>query len=224
VPPRTSVVSVNPPVSPESLVAARRVPELPEGRGRTPDGLVFVTVQNSFALRGDRLRAFSPASGGGLKPTPLKRRTRGRESDEPFSSGGAHWALLEGDGLVLLEPGRDRELTLLELAGQFLYVRETRLVGFDGALRYENGRLPAADPGPIPMVQFAGRGALVFEAHASLRAITVAGDRPLIVRAASVLGWTGRLLGQAVPAAESPTLGPGFVEFNGEGSVLVDDP
>lgn len=217
------VPAVRAPVSPEELVSSRRVPDLARGAGKTADGLVFVHVQESFAVRTDRLRALSPA-GSGFSPTALKRRVRGRETDEPFGVSGSSWALLSGAGLVLLEPSRDRELVLLQLSGEFVYVRESRVVGFDGLVRYENGRLPAADPGPVPMVQFAGRGVLVFESHSTMRALGVSSERPVTVRAASVLGWTGRLLGQAVPASEAPSLGTGFVAFNGDGSVLVDDP
>jgi uncharacterized protein (AIM24 family) len=132
--------------------------------------------------------------------------------------------MLEGRGLLVLEPSADRELMLLRLSGEFVYLREARLVGFEGLVRYENGRLPAADPGPVPMVQLAGEGVVVFEARRALTALTVSAERSLTVRAGSVLGWTGRLLGQAVPAEQAPHLGSGFVAFSGDGAVLVDDP
>jgi uncharacterized protein (AIM24 family) len=190
---------------------------------RTSEGLVFVPIRESFAVRGERVRAVSP-EGEGLKPVPLKRRTRGRETDEGFAGTGSSWVMLEGRGLLVLEPSADRELMLLRLAGEFVYLREARLVGFEGLVRYENGRLPAADPGPVPMVQLAGEGVVVFEARRALAALTVSAERPLTVRAGSVLGWTGRLLGQAVPAEQAPHLGSGFVAFSGDGAVLVDDP
>jgi len=210
------------PRSPATLIQERRAPDV-SGPARSVDGLIFLRVQESFGLRTDRLRALSP-DGQSFKTRPLWRRARGHETPEPFGASGSHWIALDGTGLLLLEPPRGRELVVLELSGEFVYVRETRLVAFDGALRYENGRLAAADPGPIPMVHFTGRGALVFEAHAGLRALDVSARRPLTVRAASVIGWTGRLLGQAVPASDAPSLGAGFVVFNGEGAVLVDDP
>ncbi|MGC4088573.1 MAG: AIM24 family protein [Polyangiaceae bacterium] len=124
----------------------------------------------------------------------------------------------------MLEPGSERELTLLTLTGEFVYLREARLVAFDGLLRHENGRLPAADPGPVPMVQLSGKGVLVFEARRGLRALTVSAERSVTVRSASVLGWTGRLLGQAAPAEQALHIGAGFVSFSGDGAVLVDDP
>ncbi|HWA75100.1 MAG TPA: tetratricopeptide repeat protein [Polyangiaceae bacterium] len=210
-------------ISPEELVASRQVMASQGHAERTAEGLVFLPVRESFAVRAERVRAVSP-EGDGLKPSPLKRRVRGRETDEGFAGTGSSWVMLEGRGLLVLEPGRERELMLLRLAGEFVYLREARLVGFEGLVRYENGRLPAADPGPVPMVQLAGEGVVVFEARAALAALTVNSERALTVRAASVLGWTGRLLGQAVTPEQAPHLGSGFVTFSGDGAVLVDDP
>ena len=168
-------------LTPDELLAARQVVPTQAQAERTAEGLVFVPVRESFALRGERLRAVSP-EGDGFKPSPLKRRVRGRETEEGFAGTGSSWVLLEGRGLLVLEPSAERELMLLRLAGEFVYLREARLVGFEGA------------------------------------------ERALTVRAGSVLGWTGRLLGQAVPAEQAPHLGSGFVAFSGDGSVLVDDP
>lgn len=210
-------------LTPDELVAARQLSASQERAERTAEGLVFVPIRESFAVRGERVRAVSP-EGDGLVPSPLKRRVRGRETDEAFAGAGSSWVLLEGRGLLVLEPSEQRELMLLRLAGEFVYLREARLVGFEGLVRYENGRLPAADPGPVPMVQLAGEGVVVFEARRALAALTVSAERSLTVRAGSVLGWTGRLLGQAVPAEQAPHLGSGFVAFSGDGAVLVDDP
>jgi hypothetical protein len=221
--PRAMSDAIEPPLTPESLVSSRQlVPAELRSAVRTPSGLVFVRVQESFAVRADRLRATSP-TGEGLRPSGLKRRFRGRELDEPFSALGASWSLVTGAGWLVLDAS-DRELRLVQLSGEFMYVREARLVGFSGLLRYENGRLPGAEPGPVPMVQLAGEGIVVFESRPSLGAISVSAEQPLSVRAASVLGWTGRLLGIAVPSEQAPHLGTGFVAFSGDGAVLLDDP
>jgi hypothetical protein len=210
-------------LAPDALIAARRV-ALKDGRaGRTAEGLVCVPARQSFAVRSERVRAMT-AEGPPFRLAPLRRRLRGSELDEPFGGVGAGWVSLEGNGWLVLEPSTERELTLLALGGEFVYLREARVVGFDGALRYENGRLPAAEPGPVPMVQLSGDGVVVFEARRSLAALTVTSERPLTVRAASVLGWTGRLLGQAVAAEQPSHFVAGFVAFSGDGAVLLDDP
>jgi uncharacterized protein (AIM24 family) len=74
------------------------------------------------------------------------------------------------------------------------------------------------------MVQLSGEGVLVFEARRGLRALTVTSERTVTVRSASVLGWTGRLLGQAAPSEQALHIGAGFIAFSGDGAVLVDDP
>jgi hypothetical protein len=210
-------------ITPEALVASRKIDIAQGGAQLTPEGLVFVPVRESFAVRVDRVRAVSP-EGDGFRPNPLRRRVRGREVDEAFGGLGSSWVLLEGRGLLVLEPSEERELMLLALAGEFVYLREARLVGFSGRIRHENGRLPAADPGPVPMAQLTGEGLVVFEARRALGTLTVSAERPLTVRAGSVLGWTGRLLGQAVAPEQAPQFGTGFVAFSGDGAVLVDDP
>ncbi|HET9933990.1 MAG TPA: hypothetical protein VFQ35_24975, partial [Polyangiaceae bacterium] len=210
------------PITPDALVNARRL-ETGGRTHKTPEGLVHVNVSESFAVRTERIRALRPEFTG-LSGKPLKRRMRGREIDEEFGGAGGGFCLIEGKGSLLIEPSSERELTLLGLGGEFVYLREARLVGFDGSLRHENGRLPAADPGPVPMVQLAGNGVLVFEARRSLRALPVSAERGVTVRAASVLGWTGRLLGHALAADQALPLGAGFVVFSGDGAVLVDDP
>lgn len=209
-------------LEPLAWIDARRVPDLSPGAARALDGRVFVNVRDSFAARAERLCALVPANVG-FQHEVLPRRFRGRPTAEPFSTT-ASWVTLHGSGLLWLDAAGGRELVLFELAGEFVYVRESRLVGFDGALRYENGRLPAEDPGPVPMVQFAGHGLVVFETSPRVRSVAVAAACPLTVRAAAVVGWTGRLLGQAVKNSDAPSLGAGFVAFNGDGSVLVDEP
>lgn len=206
-----------------AALLANRSLQLPaEGATRNADGLVFAHVRESFAVRGDRLRA-STHEAEAFSASTLRRRARGKESEENFGTG-ASWLKLSGHGLLVLEPGRDRELVLLRLGTEFIYLRESRLVAFDGALRYENGRLPASDPGPVPMVQLSGEGYVVFEANSAFAALPVTAGRQATVRAASVVGWTGRLLGQALPSDRAAQYGSGFVDFNGEGAVLVDDP
>ncbi len=57
-------------------------------------------------------------------------------------------------------------LTLLDLGGEFVYLREGGVVGFDSSLRYENGRLPgSAGTDPVPMVQFSGYGLVMVQSE-----------------------------------------------------------
>jgi uncharacterized protein (AIM24 family) len=170
------------------------------------------------------LRAVQPDAAA-FQRRPLRRRLRGRENEEPFGGAATPWSLLEGSGLVVLAAAHDRSISAIELGGEFVYLREARLLGFDSSARFENGRLPAPpqEPAPIVVVQLSGRGIVLVESERPLRALRVPPERRLVVRSESVAGWTGRMLAQPLTADESPTHAHGFVSFGGEGAVLLDD-
>jgi uncharacterized protein (AIM24 family) len=132
------------------------------------------------------------------------------------------WSLLEGSGLITLNASLGRQITTLELSGEFVYFREAVVIGFDGSVRYENGRLPGSGGDPVPMVQFSGQGMVLVQSERPPASVVVSAERPLIARAERVIGWTGRLLAHAVEPDASPTHAAGFVSFGGEGAVLVD--
>jgi uncharacterized protein (AIM24 family) len=186
--------------------------------------VALVRVEVGFLVRNDSLRAVQ-AEGAAFRSSAVRRRTRGRETDEPFGGASSPWSLLEGSGLVALAAHSGRSLAAIELGGEFIYLRESRLLGFDLSARYENGRLPAPpqEPQPIVIVQLSGRGIALVESERPLRALEVQADRKLVVRSESVAGWTGRMLAQPLTAEQSPTHGHGFVTFAGEGAVLLDD-
>ena len=186
--------------------------------------VALVRVEVGFLVRNDSLRAVQ-ADDAAFRSAAVRRRTRGRETDEPFGGAASPWSLLEGAGLVALSARAGRSLAAIELGGEFIYLRESRLLGFDLSARYENGRLPAPpqEPQPIVIVQLSGRGIALVESERPLRALEVQADKKLIVRSESVAGWTGRMLAQPLTAEQSPTHGHGFVTFAGEGAVLLDD-
>ena len=72
------------------------------------------------------------------------------------------------------------------------------------------------------MVQLTGTGFAVLETHGPVSALSVGQDTQAIVRVDDVIGWTGRLLGQAVSTEASPGRLPGAVAFSGEGALLLD--
>lgn len=186
--------------------------------------VALVRVEVGFLVRNDALRAVQ-ADGAAFRSAAVRRRTRGRETDEPFGGASSPWSLLEGTGMVALSAHSGRSLAAIELGGEFIYLRESRLLGFDLSARYENGRLPAPpqEPQPIVIVQLSGRGVALVESERPLRALEVQADKKLVVRSESVAGWTGRMLAQPLTAEHSPTHGHGFVTFAGEGAVLLDD-
>lgn len=157
-----------------------------------------------------------------LAPTPLMRRLRGRETSEPFGAGSSVWHAYEGAAKAIVIAGRDRMLWAIELGGEFVYVRESSLLAFETSVRYENGRLAAGGREPVAMVQLSGTGFAVLETHGPVSALSVGQDSQALVRVDDVIGWTGRLLGQAVSNDASPGRLPGAVSFSGEGALLLD--
>jgi tetratricopeptide (TPR) repeat protein len=224
-PPAAPAPALAAPGSPSALVAGAAV-ALPDSRERLVirDSLAVVRVEVGFALRNDALRAVQPDAAAFTR-SALRRRQRGRVTDEPFGGAATPWTLLEGSGLAVLAAGTGRSVAALELGGEFVYLRESRLLGFDSSARYENGRLPAPpqEPAPVVIVQLSGRGLVLVESERPLRALVVPADRRVIVRSESVAGWTGRMLAQPITAEDAPTHAHGFVSFSGEGAVLLDD-
>ncbi|HTQ02997.1 MAG TPA: tetratricopeptide repeat protein [Polyangiaceae bacterium] len=213
------------PGAPSALVAEVAV-GVPDSRERLvlKGTSAVVRVEVGFALRNDALRAVQPDASTFTRGS-LRRRARGRTTDEPFGGAATPWTLLEGSGLAVLAAGAGRSVAALELGGEFVYLRESRLLGFDSSARYENGRLPAPpeEPAPIVIVQLSGRGLVLVESERPLRALVVTSERRVIVRSESVAGWTGRMLAQPITAEDAPTHAHGFVSFSGEGAVLLDD-
>jgi uncharacterized protein (AIM24 family) len=183
----------------------------------------LLRAEAGFGVRRERIRALSQDAGL-IDPVTLKCRVRQRETEEPFAGPSGGFARLTGQGFVVLEPPRDRELLVIELGQELFYVRESRLVAFHGNVQYENGRLPVGEAPPLAIVQLKGRGALVVEASRRLTALGVAADRIVTVRSATVLGWSGRLVGQSPANDQGPLWVSGAVAFSGEGTVFVDDP
>jgi hypothetical protein len=222
---RTASIPIGVAGTPSALISAISVPPPAATERVSLSGtMALVKVEVAFAVRNDALRAVQPDR------TPfrwgaLRRRTRGHDTDEPFGGPATPWSVLEGTGVLAISAAEGRSIAALELGGEFVYLREARLLGFDSSARHENGRLPAppSEPAPIVIVQLSGHGTVLVESERPLRALGTSADRKLVVRSESVAGWTGRLLAQPLTAEESPTHAHGFVAFSGDGFVLLDD-
>jgi Flp pilus assembly protein TadD len=178
-------------------------------------------TSEGFAARSDALSSVTGAARA-LSPVPLMRRQRGRDLLEPFGAGSSVWHGYPGSARAVFVASRDRLLWAIELAEEFVYVREASLLAFETSVRYENGRLAAGGREPLAMVQLSGQGFVVLETHGNVSAFSVVQDSQTVVRVDDVIGWTGRLLGQAVALEDAPGRLPGAVAFSGEGALLLD--
>lgn len=215
----------------------RSVPQATSGALASEGGLAFPEPPNKVLVTGARIgtcvtrEGFAARSdvlssvvftGTAIAPAALMRRLRGRETGELFGAGSNVWHGYEGAARAVIIAGRERTLWALELADEFVYVREASLLAFESTVRYENGRLAAGGREPVAMVQLSGKGFAVLETHGPVSALSVGQETQAVVRVDDVIGWTGRLLGQAVETDAAPGRLPGAVAFSGEGALLLD--
>lgn len=179
------------------------------------------STSEGFAARADTLSSVI-LTGSTITPSSLMRRLRGRATTEPFGAGVSSWHAYDGAAKGVVIAGRDRTLWAIELADEFVYVRESSLLAFESSVRYENGRLAAGGREAVAMVQLSGKGFAVLETHGPVSALSVGQDTQAVVRVDDVIGWTGRLLGQAVANEAAPGRLPGAVSFSGDGALLLD--
>jgi uncharacterized protein (AIM24 family) len=175
---------------------------------------------NGEALRlgvGDEafVRAGAALAAAGVRFEPAFRRMQGRASDVPLAAGGVPFFRLVGPGDVWVAgaPGRWQAVSLDD---DILYVREDRVLAFDGQVSWEAGAVPGDG---LRMLQFRGRGCVVLRLDALPVAVKVTEDRPAFVGRAHLLGWVGRLVTHKQRAA-GPT--PFELACQGEGVVLFD--
>ncbi len=209
--------------SPTPMEMAERIalPAPPQGVELCGERLVVVRVREELTVRSSSVRALIP-DGDGFRTAPAYRRARGRQLDEPLGGLDSALARLEGAGQVVLgasEPG-SHLLALRLVAGELLYLREDFLVGFEGGLRHESGRLARGESGQYPMVQFGGEGIVIIETATALRSLVIGSGGPVMVTDACIVGWTGRLLPQS-PPADALAGGRGYLGFTGTGSLFL---
>ena len=226
------VLPAEPAVSPK--VAARTVPESPSEHARSvllalpvepatlrvSDRILGISAEQGFVVRVASMRSVNVGVGS-TRHAAVQRRARGRELEEPLGGAGNPFVLVEGRCQLTLSC-HEGELHVVALGGEFLFLREQRLVGFDAGVNQESGRLPSDAAERTPLVQLSGHGRVVMEVTGSLRALAVSAESNLTLRASSVIGWTGRLLPRALAPTEAPGTSQGFLAFSGDGAVFID--
>jgi uncharacterized protein (AIM24 family) len=177
-----------------------------------PPGAFRLAIADEAHARGDAILAGS----GALRWERGVRRAQGRISSEPLGrEGGAPFFRLTGGGEIWIAGAAGRWLPL-RLADDVLYVREDRVLAFEGALTWEAGEVPNTG---LRMLQFRGRGTVALELPADAIAIKVTDEKPTLISAARLYGWVGRLVphGERMPGAAPFQLG-----CQGEGVVLLE--
>jgi uncharacterized protein (AIM24 family) len=177
-----------------------------------PAGALRLAIADEAHARADAILAGS----GTLKWEPGVRRAQGRVSSEPMGSeGGAPFFRLTGDGEIWIAGATNRWLPL-RLADDVLYVREDRVLAFEGSLTWEAGGVPNTG---LRMLQFRGRGTVALELPSDAIAIKVTDEKPTLLSGARLFGWVGRLVPHG---ARMPGAAPFQLGCQGEGVVLLE--
>ncbi len=104
--------------------------------------------------------------------------------------------------------------TALTLDEDILYVREDRVLAFDGSVSWEAGRIPGDG---LRMLQFRGRGQVVLQLDGLPAAIRISEAAPARVARGALLGWVGRVVAHR-PRRE----GPMPIVCEGDGVMLLE--
>jgi len=186
----------------------------------TKTGTLLVRLRESFAARLEAVRAVLTSSD---KPRSevLPRIWGVAKGDDSLGGPIAPLVLLHGSGQLVLGSRAEHRLAPFVLASEAICVRESALVGFDGALRYRNRELLGSEATPLPMVELDGEGAVVLEVADSLATMRIEAGQSAIVRRDALVGWMGRLTVEPLAPSEAPGRALGLFSLAGEGTVLI---
>jgi uncharacterized protein (AIM24 family) len=177
-----------------------------------PRGALRLVVGDEVYVRADA----ALAGIGTLRWERGVRRAQGRLTGDPLGASPAlPFFRLTGAGAIWVAGAPERWMPL-RLADDVLYVREDRVLAFEGALAWESGFIKDSGVG---MLQFRGRGIVALEVPRDPIAIEVGGETPTLVSAARLFGWVGRLVPHAA-AMRGPA--PCQLTCDGEGIVLLE--
>jgi tetratricopeptide (TPR) repeat protein len=182
---------------------------------RTRDGVLRLSVIGEAHVRQSALLA----AAGEVRIEEARRRRRGRLTDELLGSLDDLFVRCLGDGEMWLTiPPRGRGLVALTMDQDVLYLREERVVAFDGEVVWESGRVPWDG---LPLLQFRGTGRVVADAgRGDVVALRVPEGRSLTVARGRLIGWLGRVVVQSLREPTSTNPLP-HVTCEGEGVLLL---
>jgi hypothetical protein len=189
--------------------------------GLSPDGGVASLVKNGAPIRlsaraGDdvhvRADAALAGTGDGMDQRAV-RRVRGRPSNEWLGPPLRPFFRLSGARDVWVA-GTTHRWAAVTLENDIFYVREDRVLAFDGSVCWEAGRIPGDG---MRLLQFRGRGQVVLQLGGMPAAIRVTPDAPARVARNALFGWVGRIVAHRLRRE-----GPLQISCEGEGVMLLE--
>jgi len=175
---------------------------------------LLLSVKDEAHVRSDVALA-SVVPLGSSRWERARRRVRGRTGEEWLGADPQPFYRLVGPGQVWLA-GPPGHWTGLALEDDILYLREDRVLAFDGSVSWEAGRVPGVG---LRMLQFRGRGFVAVELDGDAAAVKLSEGTPALVKSSRLLGWVGRVVAQR-HRAQGATGGPFHLSCEGEGVLL----
>jgi uncharacterized protein (AIM24 family) len=136
--------------------------------------------------------------------------------------------IITGRGRLLLTD-REREITLMHVDDETVYVEPSHLLACEETLTPRYVRVGETAHEPIEFVQLEGRGRVALSVLSRPLPISVTPDLPVSVPAASIIMWSGSLTPHAVvdrqiyevlhPAGTTPAF---LVRLEGHGRILME--
>jgi hypothetical protein len=185
-----------------------------------PD-LIQIAVSGELLTRLTGLISYS----GVLDLKPERKRFRGRLTDRGFGEGDFQMNRARGQGVLLLNPGKQVFLPT-ELQGEAAYFREEVIFAFEDFLLFENGRLPSEIAPDLDLVYLRGKGRVLLSLRAPPKSLEVNPARPLMVPLENLVGWFGSLTPRIsiLSFDEMGNVVRAGVELSGHGYVLFQAP
>jgi uncharacterized protein (AIM24 family) len=109
--------------------------------------------------------------------------------------------IITGRGRLILTE-RDREITLMHVDDEAIYVEPSHLLACEETLTPRYVRLDESGSGPPEFVQLEGRGIVALSAASRPLALAITPDLPVSVPAHSVIMWSGPLAASTVADRE----------------------
>ncbi|HVZ70795.1 MAG TPA: tetratricopeptide repeat protein [Polyangia bacterium] len=162
------------------------------------------------------VRAEAAVAAVGVRSEGAFRRAQGRRTSVALGTADAPFFRLVGPGAAWVA-GAPGAWQALSLEDDILYVREDRVLAFDGGVSWEAGAIPGDG---LRLLQFRGRGCVVLRlGDAPPTAVKVTEDAPALVSRARLLGWVGRVV---THKHRNGAPSPFDLICHGEGVVLFD--
>jgi uncharacterized protein (AIM24 family) len=145
---------------------------------------------------------------------------------EKRPGGQATLVIITGTGRVILTD-KDREITLMQLVGETIYVEPAHLLACEEGVSPEYTKL-GAKPDDLDFLALHGRGMVALSVVSKPLSLAVTPEMPVSVPAASVISWSGDLTAKVVEDQQiyEVMLAPGgagrLLRLEGEGRVLVE--